>query len=186
MLRSAQLKSGQGIFCVSEANRSYRPELRDTAMRLPRWARTRIRESLERSGSLPLCNPPIANLIDPLKATLPALLRMRRHARRRVQEIVPRDVRSQEMRQEPLFLPGSDSYRKPAYCRHLGSPDESIDPVSAARPRRRAPGHAFRLDRRESGSCDIALPERRGHPAVPVPSGYAKTGTEWERRSTRP
>src|ERR1700722_11600591 len=109
MLRSARLKSGRGFFCAAETSRSYRASLRDTGIRPSRWERTRTQEQLERLGSLPLwllCNSHIANLIDRLEVTPPVLLQVRWHARRRAQEIAPRDVRSQEMRREPLFPRG--------------------------------------------------------------------------------
>src|ERR1700730_2778758 len=181
MLQAAKLQSGWGKLCGGEAILSDRQELRDTAIHSLRWERTRIRESLEL-----LLSWRLGNSIDQLKAAFPPRFRARARAKRPVQAIVPRGATSQGMRREPWSPRGSNSSRMRACCRHPGSPDESVDPASVARPLRRGQGRAFHLAHRESGSCDIASPEKPGRLAARARNGCAKTRAEWEHRSRRP
>ena len=89
--------------------------------------------------------------------------------------IVPRDAASQEMRRAPSSVQGSNSCRTRACCRRPGSLGESVDLASSARPRRREPVRAFRLDCRASGSCGIASPGKPAHLAARAQCGAAET-----------
>src|SRR5260370_42256515 len=102
MLRDDKLKSGWGKLCGGEAILSHRQELRDIAIRSPRWERTRIRESLELLSSWRL-----RNSIDQLKAALPPRVRARARVKRPGQAIVPRGATSQGKRREPWSPQGS-------------------------------------------------------------------------------
>src|SRR5258706_13952939 len=107
MPQTAKLKSGWGKFCGGEANLSYRPALRGTSIRSLRQERTRIREWLERPAALGS-----GNFIDRLKVALPHRSRARPHARHLAPPLVPRDAKSQEMRQEPWPPRDPDISRK--------------------------------------------------------------------------
>src|SRR5882762_4154854 len=166
MLRDAKLKSGWGKLCGGEAILSCRQKLPDTTIRSPRWERAMIRESFER-----LLSWRLRNSIDQLKAAFPPRFRARARGTRPGQAIVPRGATSQGMRREPWSPRGSNSCRKRACCRHLGSPDESVAPASLARPLRPGQGRAFHLAHRENGSCDTASPEKPGRLAARARNG---------------
>src|ERR1700683_447675 len=121
---------------------------------------------------------------DPNQAPCLALAQL--PAPHRVPALVPRNVTFPETRRAPWSVQGSDSCRRPACCRHLESPVESVDLVLAEPRQRPESGRASRPACRASGSCGTASAGKPARLVARERCGGLEIRKELECRSRRP